>query len=204
MKQNPIPMKTHRSSILSVAKCAALAAVFLVGTAVPSYASNTSATPIGAGQATGGPSPEAPGQAASVALQFYLVQLPDGSLNGKATLTSADGSVQVKLKSYAFKDGALCAEGLITSLTGTPRFGPGFFFPDGNQVGDTIFFQVYDLGNGHQSDAFIEGALPSWFGSPDMNTIIAILAHALGGDGVAPAEFCRQVVHGNFEVLNLN
>ena len=98
-------------------------------------------------------------------------------------------------------------EGIITAVTGHPQFGPWIFFPNGNQVGDTIFFQVYDRGDGEKdhSDAFIEGALPALFGSPDINIIFAILAAPPPkgpgiGNGVLPDFVCRQVIKGNFEI----
>ena len=78
----------------SLAISAVTLVVILIGASIasiPGYAATPpqGATPIGNGQASGGPTP-APGPVVA-SLEFSLVELPNGSLNGQARLTSYDG-----------------------------------------------------------------------------------------------------------------
>ncbi len=130
-------MIIHKSSVLSLTKCAvlSLSAAVLLGASTPSYAKGTPATPIANGNATGGPISVAPDQAAMVSLQFSLVQLPDGSLNGHGKLTSDAGRVKFDLTSFMFVDGILTAAGPVTAVKGSPGFGPDSVAPFFHTVG---------------------------------------------------------------------
>ena len=195
-------MNDHRSSLLSVTKCAAFSAAFLLGALAPNYASENHSTPIGSGQGTGGPSPVIPNQAPMVTLQFSLVRLANGSPQGHATLVSAAGWIEFDLTSYLIDpvSGALSASGPITEVHGSPKFGPDSEAPINHvaQVGEVAFFQIFDSDGNHGKDSFIEGKVPFFIPTPPGGWTMPIIQQATGG--VLPAFLCRQVVKGHFEI----
>ena len=162
-------------SLTRFALLAVLSSAALLGSASPALAQ---AQPIvtGNGQVTNtavGP----------VAVEFALIERPDGSLQGEGLVAFAasSGWATYDLTSYMFLDGKLAMAGSVTSSFDAP---PSYF------VGATVVFAVEDGGNGAGHDR-----LAGTVGPPGLTIqqVIAIL-------GPPPPQAYQPVVTGNFKI----
>ena len=153
-------------------------------------------TLIGSGLITGGPFAFLPLQATNVTLQYSLYLQPDGTPKGRATLSSAKGSVDFDLTSYvAPKNGILEAAGPAIAVRGSPSFGPDSEGPSPHIIGlgEILFFYASDQGLGGSGDAFSEGKVPFFLNSADFDTIQKIDVVV----GVPPINLMRQALAGD-------
>ena len=160
---------------------------------------NPPGTLIGSGKVTGGPSVAIPNQAASVSLQYSLSLNSDGTPNGQATLTSADGSVDFDLKSFVISpEGILSAAGPATGVSGSPAFGPDSEGPTPHivELGETLFFSVLDDHGLGPNDAFLEGKVPSFL-PPEVIEQSRTIQDILASVPPAPTAVFRQVETGD-------
>lgn len=105
----------------------ALSAAVSLGAAMPAH-------PIGTGSAT-----FLSAEVGILGLDFSLVQLPNGELQGQGTQVApdVDGDLEFDLTSYALLDGIPCMAGPITESVNTPF-----------AIGDTWILCIEDNGNG--------------------------------------------------------
>ena len=152
----------------------------------------------------GGASPALAEQAASVALQYSLYVQSDGAPGGYGMLTSEAGSVEFALTSYSLgADGVLSAAGPATSVVGSPSFGPDSEGPDPHivELGETLFFSLFDNRGLGVPDAFLEGKVPSFL-PPDVIEQSRTINQILAAVPPAPAAIFRQVTDGDLNASN--
>lgn len=193
--------------LLSFTKCTTLALTILIGLLEQGYAQTPPGTLIGSGHVTGGPSVAIPDQSATVSLQYSLFVQPDGTPSGRATLTSEAGSVEFALTSYTVDpDGLLLAAGPATNVVGSPMFGPDSEGPTPHivELGETLFFTVFDNQGLDGPDAFIEGKVPSFLPSEviEQSRTIQDILPALPPTSLASIPAFRQVTDGDLSVSN--
>ena len=118
-----------------------------------------------------------------VAIEFSLIELPDGSLNGEGLVAFAatGGYATFDLTSYMFVAGNLCMAGPVTSSFEAP---PNYF------VGATVVFCVEDGGNGAGQDKMAGTVGPP---GVTIQQIIALI-------GPPPPQAYSPVVTGNFKI----
>jgi hypothetical protein len=191
----------------SAISAVALAAVLIVASTatVTGYAATPpqGATPIANGQATGGTLSGLAVGPTGASLEFNLVVLPNGALNGHARLTSYDGWVEFDLTSFAvsFFDGRVSVAGPATKVFGSPGFGPDSGAPwfSTVEVGETLFFSVLDNSAKGIPDAFIEGKVPSFL-PPGLKALLTTIQAIQAVTGEAPEAWFREVENGNLMI----